>query len=136
MNTVTKLSTAATAPRKAFVNPFFPRFVTRPDGAVITVNDHHQMSAHMGAEYGPDAKLVLTLPPEPQFQIAPKPEPPPFTPEPIITNRFPIPVADLSPELAEDFEAADTDPSEIEPEDRGSEKVDGPDRRRRRKAVK
>lgn len=100
MNQVTKVSTAVkTVPVAASSNKYFPRAIQRPDGAVITVNDHHQMSAHMGKEYGPDAKRV-------------------FDPEvagTIYALVHGVPPPEDESELAVDSSAEDQDPAQLEP---------------------
>ncbi len=41
----------------------FPMMCQCPDGATRIAKDHLQMSAFMGAPYGPDGKLIQNLPP-------------------------------------------------------------------------
>lgn len=48
---------------------YYPRHITRPDGALILVHDHHQHSAHMGQKFGPDAEPAK-MPPSLQEILA------------------------------------------------------------------
>ncbi len=50
------------------MSKFYPRSITRPDGANVVVNDHLQHSAHMGEPFGPDAQPLKKRPQPPSLE--------------------------------------------------------------------